>query len=321
MNILFIRFSSLGDTVLVTGVLRAFVLKTSNKHTINILTFKEYTDIFEGADFVNKIYTVPKAIPLGGYIEFLKSLPPFDITVDLHCNLRSRLAGYFAAGKVLRYNKRPFARRAFVKFRLCRKELSLHTVERYAAGFYPFFGLDVPNREELRPFIAKSAAASLHKNGKKAIIIHPFASKPTKEWCYFPKLTEVLMHSGFDVQIIGKPSYDISGAYPIPHTPTPEISDLIKIIGKADLLVATDSGPMHIAIALGVKVIAIFGSTSKELGFYPDFSGATVMEEDLPCRPCHIHGAEKCRRGDFACMQRITPDKVFDAVLKVLSGA
>jgi ADP-heptose:LPS heptosyltransferase len=311
LKILFIRFGSLGDTVLVTGVLRYFALNTANAHTIEVLTFTEYSRVFEGLEL--KIHTVPKGIPLAEYVKFLKTLPAFDVIVDLHSNLRSRLAGIILKGRVLRYNKRSAARRAFVKFRLCAKSLARHTVERYAEGFYPFFGLSLPEREELRPYISVNKEPPQRKN--KKIIIHPFASRLTKEWRYFKDLSVLLSDLGFMVITIGK------GGESFPnHVPTASISDLIDVMADACLLITTDSGPMHIGIALRLKVLALFGSTTKELGFYPDFSGCEVIEEELPCRPCHIHGAKKCKRGDFACMARISPEKVLETVLRIINA-
>jgi ADP-heptose:LPS heptosyltransferase len=309
LKILFIRFGSLGDTALVTGVLRYFALNTASTHTIEVLTFTGYSRVFEGLEL--KIHTVPKGIPLAEYIKFLKTLPAFDVIVDLHSNLRSRLAGIILKGRVLRYDKSSAARRAFVKFRLCAKSLERHTVERYAEGFYPFFGLSIPKREELRPYIIVNKEPPQRE--KKKIVIHPYASRWTKEWCYFKDLSALLSGSGFIVITVGK------GGESFPnHVHTASIGELIDTMADADLLITTDSGPMHIGIALRLKVLALFGSTTKELGFYPDFSSCEVIEEDLPCRPCHIHGAKKCSRGDFACMRRISAERVFETALRMI---
>ncbi|MDR2105656.1 MAG: glycosyltransferase family 9 protein [Deferribacteraceae bacterium] len=308
MKILFIRFSSLGDVALVTGVLRYFAYKSPDAHSIEFLTFREYTDIFDGADYIQKLWSVPRGISLADYTTFLRTLPRFDIIVDLHCNLRSRLARLLLKGKRLCYNKNPIARRSFVQFRLCRDRLTLHTVQRYALAFFPFFSLELPSVEELRPFIhPPSITVELNQvQSGKRVVIHPFASRAAKEWPYFPELVEFLKANNFSVHIIGIP-HNITPLHPIP---TPTIRELINVINGADLFITTDSGPMHIAVALGVNVAAIFGSTSKELGFYPIFSKCAVIEEDIPCRPCHIHGAKVCKRGDFACMRGLTLEKV-----------
>jgi ADP-heptose:LPS heptosyltransferase len=307
MRVLFIRFGSLGDATLVTGVLRCFAEMTGNVHRLSVLTFKVYADVFNGLDFIDTVHTVHKGISLKEYIRFLKTLTEYDLTVDLHSNFRSRLAGFLLKGRVLRYDKQAIARRLFTKFRVCAGQLHTHTVERYAAVFFPFFGLPVPEKEFLRPYLALKPGNG--DGSVKNIVIHPFASKPTKEWPYFPELTETLSSRGFNVQIVGR-----SADQPEIAVKTPAVRDLIEVIAQAELLITTDSGPMHIGVALNKKVIAIFGSTSKEFGFYPDFAGCSVIEEELSCRPCHIHGAEKCKRGDFACMRAISPERVLETV-------
>jgi heptosyltransferase-2 len=85
--------------------------------------------------------------------------------------------------------------------------------------------------------------------------------------------------------------------------------------------VTNDSGLMHLATARGVPVVALFGSTVRDLGFFPYASPARVLETDgLSCRPCHRHGRVSCPRGHFLCMQSIAPRDVMDA-LRDLTGA
>jgi heptosyltransferase-2 len=92
-----------------------------------------------------------------------------------------------------------------------------------------------------------------------------------------------------------------------------DISELIGLIAGLKLFITNDSGPMHIAAALGVPVAAVFGPTTKELGFFPYGEKTEVIETGLKCRPCALHGSNECPRGHFLCMKLITADKVFDA--------
>ena len=70
---------------------------------------------------------------------------------------------------------------------------------------------------------------------------------------------------------------------------------------------------MHIAAALGVPAVGIFGPTTRELGFFPYGPGNRVVETPLACRPCALHGSKKCPRGHFLCMNLLTVDEVFAA--------
>ena len=78
------------------------------------------------------------------------------------------------------------------------------------------------------------------------------------------------------------------------------------------LFITNDSGPMHIATAFDVPTLAIFGPTTRELGFFPYGEGHRVVEvKDLACRPCALHGGKKCPLGHFKCMKDIHADEVF----------
>jgi heptosyltransferase-2 len=92
------------------------------------------------------------------------------------------------------------------------------------------------------------------------------------------------------------------------------LRELIAAISRCSVFLTNDSGPMHIAVAGQVPVVAIFGPTTKELGFFPYGNGHVVIEKDLKCRPCGLHGSDRCPLGHFECMKRISTEEVFAAV-------
>ena len=92
------------------------------------------------------------------------------------------------------------------------------------------------------------------------------------------------------------------------------LKELIAAISRCSVFLTNDSGPMHVAVASGIPTVAIFGPTTRELGFFPYGKGHTVIEKNLECRPCGLHGAKECPLGHFQCMRQITPDEVFAAV-------
>ncbi|OGS06317.1 MAG: hypothetical protein A2270_07775 [Elusimicrobia bacterium RIFOXYA12_FULL_51_18] len=96
------------------------------------------------------------------------------------------------------------------------------------------------------------------------------------------------------------------------------MEELMTLIKNLRLFITNDSGPMHIAVAFGVPVAAIFGPTTRELGFFPYGRNNMVLEEDLACRPCALHGSKHCPRGHFMCMRMVTPDKVLAAAKHIL---
>lgn len=94
---------------------------------------------------------------------------------------------------------------------------------------------------------------------------------------------------------------------------------LAELISRCELIVTNDSSPIHIASAFDTYIIAIFGATVKELGFYPWSEKSEVIENnDLSCRPCGLHGGNECPQKHFKCMLQIKPDLVYRRILEVL---
>lgn len=99
------------------------------------------------------------------------------------------------------------------------------------------------------------------------------------------------------------------------------LSELPAALSLCSLLITNDSGPMHIAVARGVPVVAIFCATTPGLGFYPYSSNAVVLETDLSCRPCSSHGGRRCPLGTEDCIRLIQPAHVMRAVEQLLDQA
>ena len=85
------------------------------------------------------------------------------------------------------------------------------------------------------------------------------------------------------------------------------------LLSRCRLLISNDSGLMHMATALQVPVVTIFGPTVQEFGFYPFQARAEVVSEPLPCRPCSTKGSMRCPLGHHACMQDISSARVLAA--------
>ncbi|MDR0454259.1 MAG: glycosyltransferase family 9 protein [Deferribacteraceae bacterium] len=308
-KVLFIRFSSLGDTILTTGVIRkaSELLPDAEFH---ILTYEEFVPVWQNLPFVTKIHPVKRKTGIAAFTAFLRKMPDFDMIFDLHASIRSAIAGFVIKGRVIVYDKQPLCRRLFVKFRVCRNKLKFHTVQRYAAAVFPALGFQTPPLEELRPYIP---AKNITDDNK--IVLHPFASKATKVWPYFAELARLLAADNRRVYIVGNGDFPLIDG--VERVKTPEISEMFDVISDAALVITTDSGPMHAAVALNRKTVAVFGSATRELGFFPLFSGCEIVEKcNLPCRPCHVHGLSVCPKQNFNCMRMIGTQ----SVMKVIKG-
>jgi heptosyltransferase-2 len=91
------------------------------------------------------------------------------------------------------------------------------------------------------------------------------------------------------------------------------------VIRRAEALISGDTGVMHMATGVGTPVVALFGPTVRQFGFFPYRSDAGVVELDLPCRPCSAHGSARCPLGHHRCMKQMLPDLVFATLGKALA--
>lgn len=160
--------------------------------------------------------------------------------------------------------------------------------------------------------------------GKILVGIHAASAWPTKCWPmeYFVQLisrlqTElgvqaVLVGGGKKDADIGEKICQLSQGHAANLCGKTSLADLMAFMQHFKLFITNDSGPMHIATAFDVPTLAIFGPTTRELGFFPYGEGHRVVEvKDLDCRPCALHGGKKCPLGHFKCMKDIHADEVF----------
>ena len=132
---------------------------------------------------------------------------------------------------------------------------------------------------------------------------------------------EILLFGGpEDAAVIAKVQ-ELCGGCGVSLVDRISLRELPAALSLCRVLITNDSGPMHIAVAEGVPVIAIFCATTPALGFYPYSSKAIVVEKDLPCRPCSSHGGRRCPLGTEDCIRLIGAEHVYQAVAQLLDGA
>jgi heptosyltransferase-2 len=201
------------------------------------------------------------------------------------------------------------------------------------------------------------ATAALRTHGCESnvplIAVAPGAGYFTKRWppAYFGQLAAALARFGNQVVLLGGPqetelAKDIEKVMKevaIPTSPqngtfennrNSKLGSSINLVGKLSLLAAAavikrccllitnDSGPMHIAEAVGTPLVAIFGSTVREFGFFPQNKMSRVIEHHgLSCRPCSHLGYDRCPRGHFRCMREILPETVLPLAQKMLAAS
>ena len=330
-DFLIIRFSSLGDIVMTTAVIEKLSKEFPDEH-IHFLTKSDYEGVFHEDKRITKVIGIkgeesPQQIVrlTGDY---------FDAVIDLHGNLRSRaVSTLIRSPKKTRLNKHPVARRLMVwsKNRFQRDfdvlESYLHTLDVFGLG-----GIEFP---KITPgdTIIRTAAALIdaYNPGSdiSAVGIAPGAKHPSKRWNEdsFAQLADKISQQGDLPVFIG----DNNDAKVVRRIQKAMSGESLSLAGKIDItvtigliallkgLVSNDSGPMHIAGALGTPFVAVFGPTHPNLGFVPGYPDGIVMHTGVPCSPCSIHGEKPCWMENRCCMDGITWEMVYEELELLLA--
>lgn len=178
-------------------------------------------------------------------------------------------------------------------------------------------------------FEVKKVDELLKKAKKDIVVIAPGSKWFTKKWPleYFQELVKKLEEDGkVTVVIVGGKEERLlnlqlsSGSIDLRGMTT--LLELAEVIRRAKVVVTNDSSPIHIASAFpNVKILAIFGPTVKELGFFPWSKNSEVLQvEDLSCRPCSLHGGNSCPKNHFKCMLDIKPEMVLNRIKSSLES-
>ena len=326
MKILIIRFSSIGDIVLTTPIIRC--VKQQLNAEVHFLCKSAFAGILESNPYIDRIHHFPKK--LAEVIPALKAVG-FDYIIDLHHNLRSR--------KVRAYLRVPT--RAFPKFNL-EKWLLVnwgvnrlpkdHIVDRYFKAVISlnvendgegldFFG--APDSTEIRhiitlpdryiAFAIGAAHATKRLPNDKIIAICQKINKPI-----------ILLGGSGDAEN-GKTIAQATGPHVQNACGSLSIPDSAAVIRDSHLVISHDTGMMHIAAAFKKKIISIWGNTVPAFGMHPYYGNhvnqnTTVEVSGLSCRPCSKIGHKKCPKGHFRCMNEIDVDKVVQEVLNGLES-
>jgi heptosyltransferase-2 len=338
-KILVIRLSSLGDIVLTTPVIRSLKRKFPQSQ-IFFLTKSQYQDLLKNdPDIFSSIKFEPKENHKGirGFLKLVKMLRAFefDLVIDLHANLRSFFIRHLLKTRIkIKYDKNWLARFLLVHFKFL-KIKSKHTVDRYLETLKkigmnssekgPKIFLDREGENFSKDFWAEK------KIEKDDIVvgIHPGAKWETKRWaeekfaevCQIlnqkQKLKIILFGDQKDQEVIERISSHLENQKLFEAVNLP-LNKFMRLIKRCDCFVTNDSGPMHIASALGVPVVAIFGPTHPQLGFSPIGSENIVLSANVKCSPCSLHGEKRCHKKSRYCMDLIEPEMVTDAVERIL---
>ena len=333
-RVLVMQSAFLGDSLLTLPLLRR-IKEVLPGATVTVLTLAKTAGIFRGTPWVDEVLIDDKRGVHGGLrgpwkIAAELKTRGFDLAIIPHRSFRSALIAKLAdiprrvgfdssAGSFLLTDAVPFS-------------WLMHDLERNLSLALPLGAGAAPSPGEARyvapPAINARLAGLLASAGSRLAGVHPGSAWATKRWLpeRFSELCVRLKADGFTPILIGGPDDKALGAAiaksgcALDLIGKTDLDELKSLMGRLSVFVTNDSGPMHLAAASGVPVVAIFGATTRELGFFPYGSGHRVIEAELACRPCGLHGARACPEGHFLCMRLLSVDQVHAACLDVLKA-
>lgn len=313
MKFLIIRFSSIGDIVLTTPVIRCLKQQVKDA-TVHFLTKKNYCGLVETNPYVDKVIVLNESWEL--MIHLLQN-EDYDYIIDLHHNLRTWKVKHALHGvKSFSFNKLNIQKWLLTALKINRLP-DVHIVDRYLQTIKSFGvvndgkGLDyfIPQKD----FIKTNDIPSSHLFGFIAVVIG--AALNTKK-LPVSKLKELCAQINFPIILLGGKEdktigdeiaavnsiriYNSCGKYNLN-----ESADLVR---KAKLIITHDTGLMHIAAAFKKKIISVWGNTIPEFGMSEYYGDATISNfkfqiSNLSCRPCSKIGYQKCPKKHFKCME------------------
>lgn len=310
-KILVIRFSSIGDIVLTTPVVRALSCQYKDSE-IHFLTKRRFSAIVETNPYIDKVYAIDKNVS-----EVLSQLrqESYHHIIDLHNNLRSFQVIIGLMRPFHRFSKLNFRKWLLVRFRL-KVMPPVHIVDRYMKTAKK---LGIRNDEQgLNFFIPENQRVDLKvlpESFQQGYIGFVIGGKHNTKILPVEKVIEVCTAIGKPVILLGGPDdaergeviassagltvFNACGKY--------NLLGSASLIRLARLIITNDTGLMHIAAAFRKPIVSLWGNTVPELGMYPYLPSEDIPQlmaevKGLDCRPCSKIGFEQCPKGHFRCM-------------------
>lgn len=328
MKILIIRFSSIGDIVLTTPVIRVLFNSVSPIYEVHFVTKSKFTNVLYGNPYIKKIHAFESEIT-----EITHELVAenFDHIIDLHKNIRSKRLISILRKPHSTFNKINVSKWMKVNLKIDFLP-DIHIVDRYFQSIEKFhlknddLGLDFFVGE-----IEKSILNEIPFKNFNSLVVggahftKQIPSTLAVKLVRGSKLPVVLVGGKTDItkaqEIVGEIAddskiFDACGKY--------NLQQSAAIIEASNTIITADTGMMHIAAAFNKTIISLWGNTIPRFGMYPYFAEDPLRRNPsnksmmfgvyLKCRPCSKIGFDKCPKGHFNCMMKQDTDSIIEAI-------
>lgn len=331
-KILIIRFSSIGDIVLTTPVVRCLKQQLTGEVELHYLVKEQYAPLLKANPYISKIHILRKSTD-----EVIAPLrnENFDYVIDLQNNLRSLYVKRQLGRLSFTVNKINIRKWLKVNFKL-NVLPNVHIVDRYIDTIKAFGiendgkGLDyfIPSEEE----VSLAVLPETHRKGYVAFVI---GGKYTTKKLPVQKIVSICQKINKPIVLFGgKEDFETAEliikefqtgnrqlsvrSQPYNSCGRFTINQSASMVNQASKVITHDTGLMHIAAALKKPVISIWGNTIPEFGMYPYYGELQIKDckfqiANLPCRPCTKLGFSKCPEKHFKCMNLINETEVAEA--------
>lgn len=316
-KILIIRFSSIGDIVLTTPVIRC--LKKKHPTTeIHFLTKKSFSAVLESNPYLTKVWSIEKEV--SEIVEELQS-EGYDHIIDLHKNIRSKQVKSKVKAPSFSFEKLNYQKWLLTNFKI-NKMPSIHIVDRYMETVKSLGVLN--DNLGLDFFIQPQNEVDLEKDYIAVVVGAAHATKALT----VAKAVEIIEALSVPVILVGGPADHQKGEQILAMLDGRDVANSCgaynleqsaSILKNAKVVITPDTGMMHIASALQTPVISIWGNTVPEFGMYPympqNKKDVHIVEvKDLGCRPCSKIGYASCPKKHFNCIETIDVSEVKEIV-------
>lgn len=325
---LVIRFSSIGDIVLTSPVVRMLKKQVPNAE-VHFLTKKNFESVVRNNPNIHKVWTTD-----GSLTDVLPALKKeqFDEIIDLHSNLRTWRIKRALKVKSSTFNKLNFEKWLLVNLKINRLP-AIHIVNRYlktvehlgvqndGEGLDFFVDSSIKSNQEILP--------SSFNNGYWTAVIganHATKRFPVSKWI------EAIKTINYPVVIVGDKNdftagqeiADACGALVFNACGQFSLLQSAAVVSQAKLVITNDTGMMHIASAYNRNIISIWGNTVTAFGMTPympsNYANSFIAEaKEVGCRPCSKIGFAKCPKGHFDCMNKISVPELTEVAIRFLN--
>ncbi len=335
-SIVVIQTAFIGDAVLTLPMIQR-LKKRYPESSIDVVAIPRTAEIFGSHPAIRNVVIYDKRHTergVRGILGMVRKLATssYDVALIPHRSFRSAIIAALARIPVrvgFDTNAGAFLMTHIVPYRS-----DIHEIERDETLLREI-GIPVAGRElpSLNPgaddeaFVGKILDEAGISSGTPLMAIAPGSVWATKRWLpdRYAGLIRMLHERGFVSALVGGKEDETlctriaaeSGCPSLVAAGRLTLLQSAALLRRVKVLVTNDTAPMHLAVAVGTPVVAIFGATVPAFGFSPYGDSDTVVETSgLPCRPCSIHGGHNCPIKTFVCMKGISIQTVLDEVLK-----